>query len=76
MGTCLASLFNRTLIIKTALAPECVVEEQDKGEKAHPWKEPEDSMPIESRCQYTSKYGSKSLVGQKKKKKIHPNYEG
>ena len=55
----LAPLFDHVLISEASLAPECVAEEQDEGEKAYARndrKEPEDGAPIESRCQYTSQY--------------------
>ena len=44
-------MFNRSLIIKASLPPECVTEEQDKREEAQTGKnskEPEDGAPIES----------------------------
>jgi hypothetical protein len=72
-GCRLASLFNRSLIIKASLASERVTEEQDERKKAEAGdyrKEPEDGLPIESRCQNSSKYGSKSLG--KDKSKITP----
>jgi hypothetical protein len=73
-GCRLASLFNRSLIIKASLASERVTEEQDERKKAEAGdyrKEPEDGLPIKGRRQYSSKYGSKSLG--KDKSKIAPS---